>query len=158
MIFPEVKVFQPDDFKDHRGSLYTLFNQKDHDIIFNHDKVSISKKGVLRGLHGDFKSWKLFACLAGEIYLVVVDVRDESPNHFKWDRIILTPKNRYSVLIPPRFATGHYILSEEATLFYKWSYPGEYPDVQDQFTYKWNNPHMGIIWPSLNPILSERDK
>ncbi len=157
MIFPEVKIYEPDSFEDFRGELYTLFKQKDHKLIFNHDKVSISKQNVLRGLHGDSKSWKLVTCLAGEIYLVIVDNRPNSSNYLKWDWTILTSKNKRSVLIPPMFANGHYILSSEATFFYKWSYPGEYPDVEDQFTLKWNNPKLGIHWPTLNPILSKRD-
>jgi dTDP-4-dehydrorhamnose 3,5-epimerase len=157
MIFPEVKIYEPDSFEDFRGELYTLFKQKDHKLIFNHDKVSISKQNVLRGLHGDSKSWKLVTCLAGEIYLVIVDNRPNSSNYLKWDWTIDTSKNKRSVLIPPMFANGHYILSSEATFFYKWSYPGEYPDVEDQFTLKWNSPKLGIHWPTLNPILSKRD-
>lgn len=157
MIFPEVKTYQPDSFEDFRGELYTLFKQEDSDLVFNHDKVSVSKKHVLRGLHGDSKSWKLITCLAGEVMLVVVDNRENSPNYLKWDSIILTAKNRKSVLVPPMFANGHLVLSEEATFFYKWSYPGKYPDVDDQFTLKWNNPKIGIYWPISNPILSKRD-
>jgi dTDP-4-dehydrorhamnose 3,5-epimerase len=157
MIFPEVKIFQPDAFEDHRGELYTLFKQEEHELVFNHDKVSISKKNVLRGLHGDSKSWKHISCLAGEIYLVVVDYRPKSENFMKWDSITISSKNRISVLIPPSFLNGHLILSDEATFFYKWSYPGSYPDVDDQVSLKWNNPRLSINWPISNPILSKRD-
>ena len=158
MIFPEVKISQPDSFEDYRGELYTLYKQEDSDLFFNHDKVSISRKHTLRGLHGDAKSWKLVTCLAGEIYLVIVDNRPQSPNYLKWDSVILTSKNRKSVLIPPMFANGHLILSDEATFFYKWSYTGKYPDVKDQFTLSWNTPEIGIDWPISNPIMSKRDK
>ena len=157
MIFPEVKVNQPNSFEDFRGELYTLFKQEDNDLVFNHDKVSVSRKHVLRGLHGDSKSWKLITCLAGEVMLVVVDNREDSPNYLKWDSIILTDKNKKSVLVPPMFANGHLVLSETATFFYKWSYPGKYPDVNDQFTLKWNDPFLNIHWPISNPILSKRD-
>ena len=158
MIFPEVKIYQPDVFEDFRGELFTLYKQEESNLYFNHDKVSISKQNVLRGLHGDSKAWKLITCLSGEIYLVVVDNRPESVNYLKWDWIILTAKNRKQVLIPPMFANGHFILSQEATFFYKWSYPGEYPDIKDQFTLKWNDSRINIHWPIINPILSERDK
>jgi dTDP-4-dehydrorhamnose 3,5-epimerase len=158
MIFSEVKIFQPDSFEDYRGELYTLFKQEEHELVFNHDKVSVSKQNVLRGLHGDSKAWKLITCLAGEIYLVVVDNRPSSDTYLTWDSIILTGKNRKQVLVPPMFANGHLVLSSEATFFYKWSYPGEYPDVKDQFTLKWNDPRINITWPISNPILSERDK
>ena len=76
----------------------------------------------------------------------------------KWDWVVLTAKNRKQILIPPKFANGHFVLSSEATFFYKWSYPGEYPDVESQFTLKWNDPNINIHWPSDNPILSKRDK
>ena len=99
MIFPEVKIFQPDSFEDYRGELYTLFKQEDSDLTFNHDKVSISRKHVLRGLHGDFKSWKHISCLAGEVYLVVVDNKPESPNYLKWDSIILSSFVHFKVVI-----------------------------------------------------------
>ena len=158
MIFPEVIVQQPDCFEDFRGELYTLYKENDYNLNFNHDKVSISRKNTLRGLHGDNKSWKLVTCLAGEIYLVIVDNRPDSPNYLKWDWEILTSKNRIQVLIPPMFANGHFILSKEATFFYKWSYPGKYPDVKDQFTLKWNDPKLNITWPNFNPILSSRDR
>jgi|TARA_R110000787_G_scaffold21022_4_gene62469 dTDP-4-dehydrorhamnose 3,5-epimerase len=157
MIFPEVKIYQPDSFEDYRGELYTLFKQEDLDLLFNHDKVSTSRKHVLRGLHGDFKSWKHISCLGGEILVVVVDNRLKSKNYLKWDSIIISAKNRKSILIPPMFANGHLVLSDNATLFYKWSYQGTYPDVQDQFTLKWDDPKIGIKWPISNPILSQRD-
>ena len=157
MIFPEVQIYQPDSFEDFRGELYTLFKQEESNLVFNHDKVAISRQNVLRGLHGDHKSWKLITCLSGEIYLVIVDNRPESSNYLKWDSIILTAKNKKSVLVPPMFANGHLVLSLEATFFYKWSYPGEYPDVQDQFSLKWNDSKIGVYWPIDNPILSQRD-
>ena len=158
MIFPEVKIYQPDSFEDYRGELYTLFKQEEHELVFNHDKVSVSRQNVLRGMHGDSKSWKLITCLSGVIYLVVVDNRPESPNYLKWDSIVLSETNRKQVLVPPMFANGHLVLSSQATFFYKWSYPGDYPDVKDQFTLKWNNPKINIHWPIDNPILSNRDK
>jgi dTDP-4-dehydrorhamnose 3,5-epimerase len=158
MIFPEVKIYQPDVFEDFRGELFTLYKQEESNLYFNHDKVSISKQNVLRGLHGDNKSWKLITCLAGEVYLVVVDNRPNSENYMKWDWVVLTAKNRKQVLVPPKFANGHFVLSPEATFFYKWSYPGDYPDVESQFTLKWNDPNINIHWPSDNPILSKRDK
>jgi dTDP-4-dehydrorhamnose 3,5-epimerase len=158
MIFSEVKIFQPDSFEDYRGELYTLFKQEEHELVFNHDKVSVSKQNVLRGLHGDSKAWKLITCLAGEIYLVIVDNRPSSDTYLTWDSIILTGKNRKQVLVPPMFANGHLVLSSEATFFYKWSYPGDYPDVKDQFSLNWRDPKINIYWPIDNPILSKRDK
>ena len=73
----EIKTFTPDVFTDYRGELWTIWN-KDYfpmDLEFNHDKVSTSRKNVIRGIHGDFKSWKLVTCLYGELYFIVVDNR-----------------------------------------------------------------------------------
>jgi dTDP-4-dehydrorhamnose 3,5-epimerase len=158
MIFPEVKIFQPDSFEDYRGELYTVFNQDEHELIFNHDKVAVSRQHVLRGIHGDAKATKLITCLSGEIYLVVIDNRPESPNYLKWNSIILNENNKRQILIPPGFGNGHLVLSEKAVFFYKWSYKGEYPDVKDQFSLNWKDPKINIHWPIDNPILSERDK
>ena len=80
MFSEEVKVFTPDVFTDYRGELWTTwkkdeFSNKFPKIKFNHDKVSTSRRGVIRGIHGDYKSWKLITCLYGELYFVVVDNR-----------------------------------------------------------------------------------
>ena len=159
LIFPEVVIKISDSFSDHRGDLFTIFKNGDYNnMLFNHDKVSISKKNVLRGLHVDNIAHKLITCLSGEVLLVVVDNRKTSKNYLKWDSIILSEKNRVQILVPPMFANGHLVLSDSATFFYKWSYEGDYPDVSDQFSLKWNDSRIGIKWPITNPILAERDK
>ena len=67
-IFNDVKEYAPDSYEDHRGEIYTTWEQNhfrknfESNLEFNHDKISVSKKNVLRGLHGDFKSSKLILC------------------------------------------------------------------------------------------------
>jgi dTDP-4-dehydrorhamnose 3,5-epimerase len=56
------------------------------------------------------------------------------------------------------FGNGFLVLSDQSVFHYKWSYPGEYPDVKDQFTLKWNDPTINIEWPINNPLLQKRDK
>ena len=160
MIFPEVKIFQPDVYTDFRGDLWTLWNKDKFEpqLNFNHDKVSTSRKHVLRGIHGDSKSWKLITCLYGEMYFVVVDNRLESPNYLKWDSLILDDRTRKSVLVPPQFGNAFLVLSENSVFHYKWAYQGGYPDVEDQFTLKWNDSRLNIDWPISNPLLQKRDK
>ena len=158
MKFNEVKVLCPDVHTDYRGDLWTVWNKKDSKVHFNHDKISTSRKHVLRGIHGDFKSTKLVTCLHGELYFVVVDNRKESDTFLQWDHMILDDKNRKMVLIPPGFGNAFFVMSEQSVFFYKWSYPGEYPDVKDQFTIKWNDERLLIDWPVDNPILQPRDK
>jgi dTDP-4-dehydrorhamnose 3,5-epimerase len=127
-------------------------------LKFNHDKVSTSRQHVLRGIHGDTKSWKLIECLYGELYFVVVDNRPESKNYKNWTGMMLSDKIRRSVLLPPGFGNGFLVMSEHSIFHYKWAYEGKYPDVDDQFTLKWNDPELDIEWPIDNPILQKRDK
>ena len=85
----DVKIFYPASYKDNRGELWTIYNENDINLKFNHDKVSVSKKNVLRGLHGDKKSWKLITCLYGEIFLSLVDYRENSETYLKSQNFIL---------------------------------------------------------------------
>jgi len=156
----KVKTFINDSFIDNRGELFTIWKDIDTPFLnFNHDKVAISKKYVLRGLHTD-KSWKLITCLYGKIQLVVVNFDKESSEYLNWTDFILDAgsKEKLSILVPPGFLNGHLILSDKAVFHYKWSYQGEYPDVKDQQSVNWSDPKIGINWLTNNPILSERDK
>lgn len=156
-LLEEVLVFTPGCFRDFRGDLWTLWNREDSplDLDFNHDKVSVSKRNVLRGLHTDSKSWKLITCLHGEVQLVVVDYRKDSKNYLKSEYLILNNENKISVLIPPMFLNGHLVLSDSAVFHYKWSYKGEYPDVEDQLSVHYDC--LDIPWLEKNVLLSARD-
>ena len=153
-----VVIRQPDAHTDHRGDLWTLWKDNDFDLDFNHDKVSTSRKHVLRGIHGDNKSWKLVTCLYGELYFVVVDNRKDSVTYLEWDHTILSDKNKKMVFLPPGFGNSFCVLSDYSIFMYKWSYKGKYPDVKNQFSLKWDDERIGINWPIDNPILSKRDK
>ena len=155
MKIQDVQIIEPDVHTDYRGDLWTIWKGE---RTYNHDKVSTSRRHVIRGVHGDFKSTKLVTCLYGEMYFVVVDNRKDSPTYMQWDHIILNDKTRKQVLLPPGVGNGFCVLSEQAVFHYKWSYPGEYPDVDDQFTIKWNDKNINIDWPISDPILSKRDK
>ncbi len=159
-IFDDVRVFQPEAYEDYRGELWTTYKKDEFPIPldFNHDKVSTSRKNVIRGIHGDNKSWKLVTCLYGDMYFVVVDNRKDSDTYLQWDWIILNDKNKKMVLLPPGFGNSFCVLSNYSIFMYKWSYDGEYADVEEQFSFKWNDPNININWPIENPILSERDK
>tara|TARA_R100000030_G_scaffold18556_1_gene12845 strand:+ start:8700 stop:9176 length:477 start_codon:yes stop_codon:yes gene_type:complete len=158
MKIKDVKIIEPSVYSDYRGDLWTLWKQGDYGLNFNHDKVSTSRKHVLRGIHGDKKSWKLITCLQGELYFVVVDNRVNSETYLEWDWLILDDKRRKQVLIPPGVGNGFLVMSEASVFHYKWSYTGKYPDVEDQFTIKWNDERLRINWPIDNPILQFRDK
>lgn len=162
-IFKDIKQVAIDSYIDYRGHIYTSYNKKTFfesfniNLEFNHDKILINNKHSLRGLHGDHKSYKLVTCSFGEVYYVLVDNRPESDTYLKWDWELLTHQNKYSILIPPGYASSCLTLSESSVLSYKWSYEGEYIDADKQFTLDWNDLQIGIHWPIKNPIISERD-
>lgn len=161
---PEVIIIKPSVFWDERGNIYSSFN-KDYfneilpkDLDFKHDKFAQSKQNVLRGLHGDHKTWKLVSCVWGEIYEVVVDMRPKSTTFKKWDAFSLSSGDYKQVLVPPGFVNGYYVVSETAVFHYKLAYDGDYIDAGEQITYIWNDPDLGIEWPCSEPILQKRDK
>lgn len=162
-VLNEVKLIEHDVFKDYRGDLYTTFLKKEieillpDDIQFVHDKFAFSKKNVLRGIHGDFFSWKLVTCVYGKIFQVVVDNRPSSKTFLKHETIYLDSNKPKSVLIPPGFGNAFFVLSNNALYNYKLAYNGLYRDADEQFTLNWNNPEININWPISNPILSKRD-
>ena len=159
-----VYIFYPSFGKDSRGIIYTSFyndNFKDYlptGLSFKHDKFSSSKQNVLRGIHGDTKSWKLITCVYGEIYQVVVDCREDSPTYKCWEAFTINSENPKLILIPPKMGNSFFVNSDIAIYHYKLAYKGEYLDAEDQFSIKWNDPSIGIKWPNENPILSARDK
>ncbi len=149
-----------DVFHDKRGEYVELYNEELYrksgaNIKFVEDDISVSKKNVLRGIHGDYKTWKLISCLSGKFYLVVVNCDRDSPVFGKWQSFILSDKNRLQVLVPAKYGNAHLVLSDRAIFHYKQSV---YYNPSGQFTYKWNDPRFNIRWPIKNPILSKRDK
>ena len=146
-------------FNDHRGLYWTSW-EKNHKskVNFNHDKFSLSKKNVLRGLHGDNKTWKLISCPYGKFLLIVVNCVKNSKNYLKWKSWVLSQKNGLQILVPPNFANGHLCLSDYCLFYYKLSYKGKYIDHKKQFSIRWNDPSLKIKWGIKKPILSLRDK
>lgn len=146
-------------FEDFRGEYVELYNEEIYknltNIKFVQDDISVSTRHVLRGIHGDDKTWKLISCLYGRFYLMVVNCDTDSKNFGKWQGFTLSDRNRYQVLVPPKFGNGHLILSDIAIFHYKQS---TYYDPAGQFTYIWNDPKLKLWWPVRNPIISQRDE
>lgn len=163
-VLPDVCIIKPSVFYDLRGNIYTSYHNESYkeilgkELHFIHDKFAESKYNVLRGLHGDNKTWKLVSCVFGEIYEVVVDMRPESPTFRKWDAFTLKSDNYQQVLIPPNFVNGYYVKSERAVFHYKLAYDGSYIDAAEQMTLAWNDEKLNINWPVTDPILQDRDK
>lgn len=156
----DVRLIKPSVFADERGEYVETYNealyrQKGISIKFVEDDISVSKKHVLRGIHGDNETWKLVSCLCGRFLLVVVNCETGSKEFGKWQSFELSDKNRWQVLVPPWHGNGHLVLSDLAIFHYKQS---SYYDPGRQFTYKWDDPRFGIRWPVKDPELSERDR
>jgi dTDP-4-dehydrorhamnose 3,5-epimerase len=157
-------IFTPSISNDLRGNIWTSFIKDEvekflpSDLHFLHDKFAASKNNVLRGIHGDTKTWKLVTSVYGEIQQVVVDLREESPTYLKWQDFIINNENQRLILIPPGIGNGYYVNSKEAVYHYKNAYKGDYLDANEQFSVKWNDARIGVKWLSESPILSDRDK
>ena len=155
----EIKIFKPKTFSDFRGMIWTKWEKKIFkNIKFNLSKYTTSKKNVLRGFHGDSKSWKLVTCIKGEVLNVVVDYRKSSKNYLKYSSLILNDKNKISILIPPMFLNSWLCLSKDCIYSYDYSFIGNYNDVKNQISIKWNDAKINFKWPIKKPILSFRDR
>ncbi len=151
----------PDIFKDFRGQFIETYNKELYkkngiDINFVQDDISLSKKNVLRGIHGDSKTYKLLSCLYGKLYFVVVNCDENCKDFGKWQSFILSDEDRQQILVPPKYGAAFLVQSRKAIFNYKQS--AYYDPNKRQFSYKWNDPKFNIKWPIKNPILSKRDK
>ena len=160
-IIDDLKILEPSVFSENRGKIWTSYNSEflpnllPKDLSFKHDKFSQSKKNVLRGIHGDGKTWKLVSCLYGKFYLIVVNNDKKSKQYKKWVSFTLDDKNKNMVLIPPKFGNGHVVLSSQAIFHYK---QNTTYDRKSQFTLKWSDKNFKFKWPVAKPIVSKRDK
>lgn len=132
-----------------------LYREAGVDQHFIQDDISVSRRHVLRGIHGDDKTWKLISCLQGSFYMVVINNDPQSSQYRKWTSFTLSESNRLQVLVPPKFGNGHVVMSEQAIFHYKQT--TDY-DRSGQFTLIWNDPALNIWWPVKDPIVSVRDQ
>lgn len=163
---PGCLLITPDVYPDERGAFFEHYNKKDLMVSgivdeFIQDSVSISKLGVLRGLHFQnppFAQGKLVSVLAGKVYDVAVDVRPDSSQYGQWVGVTLDDQKHQSLYIPAGFAHGFLVLSPTATFFYKIS--GNYYRKDAASGIAWNDPKLKITWPlnQVEPLLSAQDR
>jgi dTDP-4-dehydrorhamnose 3,5-epimerase len=151
----------PDVFRDARGFFLEYYHAARYmeggiRAVFVQDNRSCSGQGVLRGLHFQLHKpqSKLVSCIRGEIFDVAVDIRRGSPSFGKWAGAVLTETNNHQLFIPGGFAHGFCVLSETAEIQYKCS---EFYDPRDDRGVRWNDPELGIVWPTADPVLSAKD-
>lgn len=149
-------VIEPTVHGDNRGYFMETYNQNDMheaglDMVFVQDNQSMSKKGVLRGLHFQKKypQGKLVRVIKGTVFDVAVDLRPESETYGKWYGVELSEKNKKQFYISEGFAHGFLVLSDEAEFCYKCTdfyHPG------DEGGLAWNDPDIGIEWPQVQGV------
>jgi dTDP-4-dehydrorhamnose 3,5-epimerase len=160
---PGVLLIEPKVFGDHRGFFMECYNKKlfaDYGLEFDftQDNHSLSQQaGTIRGLHFQLNpkaQTKLVRVTRGAIYDVVVDIRKGSPTFGKWQGFILSADNKRQLLVPKGFAHGFCTLVENTEVQYK---VDEYYSPEHDRGILWNDPALGIDWPTANPILSDKD-
>ncbi len=122
----------------------------------NHSRSE--EKGIIRGLHFQlppFSETKLVRCIKGAIFDVFVDLRKKSQTFTQWDCIELSEKNKKMIFIPRGFAHGFCTLTDESEVLYK---VDNIYNPENEVGLLWNDNDININWPSIKPILSEKDK
>lgn len=159
---PDCKLIEPAVFGDSRGMFYESWNRQrfaeaglDFEVVQHN--VSISARGVLRGLHYQWPNpqGKLVSVLEGEVYDVAVDIRRGSPHFGRWAAVVLNAENRRHFWIPPGFAHGFAVTSERAVFSYLCT--AHYDRAADA-SIRWDDPQLAIDWPLAAPELSDKDQ
>jgi len=159
---PGVLLIKPDVFGDARGFFLETWNRRRYreaglDQEFVQDNVSLSRKGILRGLHfqNPCPQGKLVQALQGEVFDVAVDIRVGSPTFGQWFGALLSGENHHQLYVPEGFAHGFCVLSETALFSYKCT---DFYNPSAEYSLRWDDPDLGITWPIDNPVLSAKDQ
>lgn len=154
----------PTPFEDARGAFMDIYLQSDfaeRDIPFAPAQQALSVNlaaGTLRGLHyqlAPHEQAKLVRCVRGAVFDVAVDIRPDSPNLGQWVGETLTAEGRNALFVPKGFAHGFQTLAEDAEVAYL--IDGEYMPALERGI-RWDDPDVGVRWPSQTPVLSDRDQ
>ena len=161
---PDVLILEPKVFGDDRGFFLESYNKRTFseatgiDVEFVQDNHSGSRRGVLRGLHYQLRQpqGKLVRVIAGEVFDVAVDLRRGSATFGKSASFNLDATSKRMAWIPPGFAHGFLVLSEQAEFAYKTT---DYHAPEYERTLLWSDPALVIRWPLQGePILADKDR
>lgn len=153
----------PKFFGDERGYFietyeYEQFKKAGIDAVFVQDNQSMSKKGVLRGLHyqREHMQGKLVRAISGKVFDVAVDIRKDSETYGQWYGVVLDSEKKNMLYVPEGFAHGFLVLSDTAEFAYKCT---DYYHPEEETGFMWNDETIGVEWPELDCdiILSEKD-
>jgi dTDP-4-dehydrorhamnose 3,5-epimerase len=156
-------IIKPAVFGDERGFFYESYNSNRYrevgiPDVFVQDNVSVSKKGVIRGLHYQtppFAQGKLVSVLRGRVLDVAVDIRTGSPTFGRYVAVELSDENHRQFWIPAGFAHGFVSLEDDTLFAYKCT--NVYSKEHDRGI-RWDDPAIGINWQVSEPIISEKDQ
>ena len=159
---PEVKIVEPKVFEDERGFFLESFRSEilnevglSHEFV--QDNISKSYSGTIRGLHYQLEKpqGKLVQCISGTILDVAVDIRKSSKTFGNYVFAKLSGDNHKQMYIPPGFAHGFSVLSDEAIVHYKCT---SYYHKPSERGIRWDDPTIRINWGIDRPILSDKDR
>jgi dTDP-4-dehydrorhamnose 3,5-epimerase len=157
-----ILIFEPRVFSDDRGVFMETWSKQRHADAgvagdFVQDNISYSKKGVLRGLHfqSPHPQGKLVQALKGEVFDVAVDIRLGSATFGQWIGEVLSGENNRQMYVPPGFAHGFCVTSDEAVFSYKCT---DYYNAPCEGGIRWDDPDIGIEWPVAEPLVSPKDE
>ena len=157
-----VKIIEPEIHSDTRGYFFesfksNLFNDNKIPDTFLQDNEVRSKRSVLRGLHYQLRNpqGKLVRVIYGSILDVAVDIRCGSPTFGQYVSVKLTDKNKKILYVPPGFAHGYLVMSNDSIVVYKCT--NEY-NPRDEYGIRWDDSDINIKWQIQDPIISKRDE
>lgn len=169
MIFKKMKldgvfVLEIEKIKDERGffarswdtEIFSKMNLKSQIIQCN---ISFNNtKGTIRGMHFQIKPYeegKIVRCTKGEVFEVIIDLRENSETFLQWDSIKLTQDNHKMVYVPEGCALGFQTLENNTEIFYQMTQKF-FPKFAKGL--RWNDPKLGIKWPLPPTVISQKDK
>ena len=157
-----VKIIEPEIHSDTRGYFFesfksNLFHDNKIPDTFMQDNEVRSKRSVLRGLHYQLRNpqGKLVRVIYGSILDVAVDIRLGSPTFGHYVSVKLTDKNKRILYVPPGFAHGYLVMSNDSIVIYKCT--NEY-NPGDEYGIRWDDSDINIKWQIQDPIISKRDE
>jgi dTDP-4-dehydrorhamnose 3,5-epimerase len=159
----DLVLIEPKLFLDERGFFLEIYKHSEYAAngikdTFVQENHSRSSRRTLRGLHYQKHpkaQGKLIRVVVGEIFDVSVDIRKGSETYGRWVGVTLSAENKRMLYVPPGFAHGFCVLSEEAEMIYKVT-AEHAPEYEAGIL--WNDSDLGIRWPTEDPILSARDR
>lgn len=167
----DVLIFEPRVFGDDRGWFMESFNQQAFESalsergldapVFVQDNHSVSKKGVLRGLHYQLPphaQGKLVRVVQGRAWDVAVDIRKDSATFGQWTAIELSGDNHKQFWIPAGFAHGFIALEDNTQFLYKTT---DYYAKDCEKSIVWDDKELNIAWPLddiAEVLVTEKDR